>query len=303
LTREPESDKSKALLTEFPNVKLLNGSYTSEVGLRAAFVDQDVAYFNIDSFQTGEPQEYFWTFRAYEIAIQSGLKWFIFAGASEDRFVERGYIEKYRNSHNIVGSRLSRWLAAQPVDLLPWTIMTAGGVYAEMFRSLLKPFPHGDGVVFKVPMDRESIMPIIPVENYGKAVKWALKHPQECIGKFVSAAPFPLTFDQIAEATQQVSGKKTEFIPITVDEWMTNISSHINPEARLPWGASEDDPTTFTFRKSFGAWWSIWKDNREFPKRKDTVYLASFDIDSLKTLQDWMVSTNYDPLGPTSYYV
>jgi len=71
--------------------------------------------------------------------------------------------------------------------------MTAGGVYAEMFKSLLKPFPHRDGVVFKVPMDRESIMPIIPVENYGKAVKWALKHPQECIGKLISAAPFPLT--------------------------------------------------------------------------------------------------------------
>jgi hypothetical protein len=119
----------------------------------------------------------------------------------------------------------------------------------------------------------------------------------------VSAAPFPLTFDQIAEATQQVSGKKTEFIPITVDEWMTNISSHINPEARLPWGAPEDDPTTFTFRKSFGAWWNIWKDNREFPKREDTVYLASVDIDSLKTLKEWMVSTNYDPLGPASYYV
>ena len=123
-----------------------------------------------------------------------------------------------------------------------------------MFRSLLKPLPHGDKVVFKVPMEKESIMPIIPLENYGKAVKWALKHPQESIGKFILAAPFKLTFDQIAEATQQVSGRKTEFIPITVDEWMTNISSHINPEARLPWGASKDNPTTFTFRKSFGAW-------------------------------------------------
>jgi hypothetical protein len=303
LTRDPESDISKKLLMEFPNVKLLNGSYTSETGLHTAFADQDVAYFNIDSFQTGEPQEYFWTFRAYEIAIQSGLKWFIFAGATEGRFLEHGYAEKYRNSHNIVGSRLSSWLAAQPVDLLPWTIITAAGVYAEMFRSLLKPLPHGDGVAFKVPMDKESIMPIIPLENYGKAVKWALKHREESIGKVVLAAPFPLTFDQIAEATQKVSGKKAEFIQITVDEWMTNISSHINPEARLPWGASETDPTTFSFRKSFGAWWNLWKDNRIFPKRADTVYLDSGDIDSLKTLEDWMVLTSYNPLGPASYYV
>lgn len=292
-------------MAEFPNVKLLSGTYTSEAGLRTAFADQDVAYFNVDSFQTTEPQEYFWTFRAYEIAVQSGLEWFIYAGASEDRLVEHGYDEKYRNSHNIVGSRLSRWLAAQPVDLLPWTIVTAAGVYAEMFRSLLKPLPSGDGdgVVFKVPMDRESIMPIIPLENYGKAVKWVLKHPQQCIGKYVSAAPFPLTFDQIAQATQEVSGKKAGFIPITVDEWMTNMSAHINPEARLPWGASEEDPATFTFRKSFGAWWNIWKDNRRFPQRQDTIYLASVDIGSLKTVQEWMVSAKYDPLGPTSHYV
>jgi hypothetical protein len=302
LTREPESDKSKALLTEFPSVQILNGSYTSEDGLRTAFANQDVAYFNIDSFQTGEPQEYFWTFRAYEIAVQSGLKWFIFAGASEGRFLERRYAEKYRNSHNVVGSRLSGWLAAQPLDVLPWTIMTAAGVYAEMFRSLLKPLPDGDGVVFEVPMDKESIMPIIPLENYGKAVKWALEHPKECIGKIVSAAPFQLTFDQMAEATQQVSGKKTKFIPITVDEWMTNISAHIDPESRVPWGAPED-PTNFTFRKTFGAWWNIWRDNKEIPKREDTIYLSSADIGSLKTLQDWMVSAKYDPLGPATLYV
>lgn len=303
MTRDAESENSKALLKEFPNVKLLNGSYASEGGLRTAFADQDVAYFNIDSFQTGEPQEYFWTFRAYEIAVQTGLKWFIFAGNSEDRFIEHGYAEKYRNSHNITGARLSRWLASQSVEVLPWTIVTAGGVYAEMLRSLLKPLPSGDGVVFKVPMDRESIMPIIPLENYGKTVKWILKHSQESIGKYVLGAPFPLTFDQIADATQEVSGKRAEFVPITVDEWMTNISAHINPDGRLPWGASDVDPATFTFRKSFGAWWNIWKDNRKFPKREDTIYLDSGDIDSIETLQDWMTSTKYDPLGPATHYV
>lgn len=49
--------------------------YTTEEGLRATFANQDVVYFCMDSLSVGEPYEYFWTFRAYEIAVQSRLKW------------------------------------------------------------------------------------------------------------------------------------------------------------------------------------------------------------------------------------
>lgn len=68
------------------------------------------------------------------------------------------------------------------------------------------------------------------------------------------AGPFQLTFNQVADAFEQFTGKKTEFEPVTTDRWMDGISKYINPEDRLSHGISPDDATTFTFRKSFGAW-------------------------------------------------
>jgi hypothetical protein len=107
LTRNLTSDKSKALLTNFPNINLLEGSYETESGLRTAFAGQDITYFNVDSFSTGEPLEYFWTFRAYEIAVQSGLKWFIYASTSGDHIDNHGFAEKYRSTHKVVAARLA----------------------------------------------------------------------------------------------------------------------------------------------------------------------------------------------------
>lgn len=66
LTRNVSDPRACALAATYKNVHLIEGSYTSESGLRAAFKDQDACYFNIDSFGIGEPLEYFWTFRAYE---------------------------------------------------------------------------------------------------------------------------------------------------------------------------------------------------------------------------------------------
>ena len=283
------------MLSEFPTISLLQGSYTTEAGLRTALADQDVVYFNIDSFNIGEPFEYFWTFRAYEIAVQSKVKLFLYSGSSPtDKFTAHGLAEEYRNSHNVVASRLTGWLTAQPQDRLPWSIIT-GGVYAEMLNRLLKPVPREDGYIFELPMEKESVMPLIPLDNYGEAVKWALEHPKESIGKFVSANPFLLTFDQIAAAVEEFTGKKTRFQPIALDDWMERISQYIDPEGRLPRGASPDDATTFTFRKSFGAWWNLWRHNRIADTKDVSKWADVSQVFKYKTLQHWMGAVQYNP--------
>ncbi|KAF2093722.1 NAD(P)-binding protein [Rhizodiscina lignyota] len=291
LTRDPNSAKAQALVSEFPNVKLLEGSYTTEAGLRTAFADQDVTYFNIDTFTVGEGLEYFWTFRAYEIAIQSGLKWFIYPG-SPHRFEDYGFAEKHRNSHNVVASRLSDWLATQPVEQLPWTI-TYGGIYVEMLSRLLRPHKEGDKVVFKAPMDNDSVVPLIPLDAYGEHIKWALRHPNESIGKRLSAGPYEVTYPQIADAFQKASGKKAEFASVSIDDWMTSISPFVDVEKNFPRGAPDSDPTTFKFRKSFTGWWNMWRDNRKDPLNEDTRWAEEDYPSRPNTLQDWMMQTKY----------
>jgi uncharacterized protein YbjT (DUF2867 family) len=66
LTRNASSLRTRALINACPNVRLIIGSYTTESGLRAALINQDACYFNIDTLSIGEAQEYFWTFRGYE---------------------------------------------------------------------------------------------------------------------------------------------------------------------------------------------------------------------------------------------
>jgi hypothetical protein len=295
LTRDPSSAKSLTFKIKFPQVNLLKGSYTTEAGLRTALENQDVVYFNMDSFSVGEPQEYFWTFRAYEIAVQSGVKWFIYSGARENKSLY-GLQEKYRNSHNIVAGRLSGWLMSQPLERLPWTIIT-GGIYVEMLGSMLKPVRVGDSntLTFRAPVDHESVLPLIPLEMYGFKVQSVLENPKESFGQTLSAgAPiFQVTYPQITAALESVVKEPVRFESISIAEWMENINEYIDPEGLLPRGASADDPTTFTFRKTFSAWWNIWRDNRASLIASDLEWADDVYPDRPKNLKEWMEKVGY----------
>ncbi|KIW17360.1 hypothetical protein PV08_04553 [Exophiala spinifera] len=292
LTRDNKSKNATEIATLY-GVKLVQGSYTTEEGLRAAFNEQDVAYVNFDSFGIGEPAEYFWTFRAYEIAIQSGLKLFIYPGAP-DRYAQHNFVEDYRNSHNIVAARLSNWLTNQPTERLPWTILT-GGVYASMLNSILRPIKDDDGVTFAVPMAEDSVIPLIPLENYGLRIKWILENAEEAVGKFVSAAPYHVTFPEIAKAFEKVNGIKASFRPITVEQWIEGASAFIDVDKTLPRGSTSEDPTTFTFRKSFSAWWRLWRDSVEDQERNKEArrWISAYHPSSPKNIEEWMTVTRY----------
>jgi hypothetical protein len=275
-------------------VELIEGSYTTEGGLRAAFDNQDVCYFNIDSFNVGEPQEYFWTFRAYEIAIQSKLKWFILSGTSTDRLADHGFAEEYRNSHNVVAARLSAWLTSQPVERLPWSVVS-GGVYAEMLTSLLRPAKDELGVRFGSPVRATSVIPLIPLEMYGIRVRWMLEHPEESIGRSMSAAPYHVTFPEIAKAFSRIHGVPARFDPLTIDEWMSRAAASIPVDNTLPRGSSKDDPTTFTFRKSFTAWWNLWRDSAEntVEAKKAAQWADEYYPERPKDIEAWMIRSGY----------
>ncbi|KAJ9614231.1 hypothetical protein H2200_002367 [Cladophialophora chaetospira] len=293
LTRDPGSQKAIEVRNKY-DVRLIAGSYATEGGLRTAFKDQDVCYFNIDSFAVGEPQEYFWTFRAYEIAIQSQLKLFIYTGSGRDRLADHGFAEAYRNSHNVVSSRLSQWLATQSVERLPWSIVH-GGVYAEMLNTLLRPVKDEQGIRFAPPVNKDSVIPLIPLEMYGIRVRWILENPEKSIGKRLSAASFHVTFPEIAAAFSKVNSVAARFEPSTIDEWMSKASASIPVDDTLPRGSSKDDPTTFTFRKSFTAWWNLWRDSLEDMKEAEEAdrWADEYYPERLKTIEEWMRMSNY----------
>ena len=77
LTRDASSPRAQALLA-LGNVSILEGSFADEAVLREGFRGCDGAYVNIDGFNTGEKTETYWAIRSYEIAIEEGIKFFVY---------------------------------------------------------------------------------------------------------------------------------------------------------------------------------------------------------------------------------
>lgn len=285
-------------LARLPNVTVIEASYESEEGLRASFEGQDACFFLINTFAIREPDEYFWTIRAYEIAAQSGLKLFVYSGA-RNRLREQGYQEAYRNSHNVVKAHLSDWLEKQNAEVLPWCVVY-GGVYAEMLGSVLRPMKQGEDYIFAAPVHDNSIIPLMPLENYGTTVEWVLNHPEKSAGRFIDAGAIPSSWPEIVAAFTKVTGKGARFQPLSQEEWFAGAAKGGVPvDAAMPATARADDPATFTFRKTFGAWWNMWRDNTkeiELPERSMKEVPGR-----ISTLEEWMRMTDYqgEPAEPT----
>lgn len=288
-TRDVTSNSAQDI-AKLPNVTLIEANYESEEGLRTSFAGQDACYFIINTFAIREPDEYFWTIRAYEIAAQCGLKMFIYSGA-RNCLREQGYQEAYRNSHNVVKAHLSDWLERQDAKVLPWCNVY-GGVYAEMLGSVLRPIKQGDDYMFAAPMHENSIIPLMPLANYGTTVEWVLENPEKSAGRFMDAGAIPSSWPEIVAAFVKVTGKKARFQPLSQEEWFAGAAkSGVPVDAAMPASARADDPAVFTFRKTFGAWWNMWRDNTretELPGRSMVEVPGR-----ISSLEQWMRETGY----------
>lgn len=225
--------------------------------------------------------------------MQSHLKLFVLPGGP-DRLKQHGYEEKYRNSHGTVSARVSEWLAHQPLEVLPWVI-TNGGVYAEMLGSLLLPRKRDDGVFEFVAPIGEGSIPFVPLESYGTLARWVFENPEKSVGKTISWPPWFTSYPDLVNAFEGATGKKAIWTDVTQEQWFEGISAYVDPEDMLPKGSSRDDPTAVSFRKTFGAWWNLWKDNiRNLEKEKENeAWADEVDPQRLKSLEDWMRKSGY----------
>lgn len=163
-------------------------------------------------------------------------------------------------------------------------------------RSLLCPLKQDDTYVFAAPVHESSVIPLTPLENYGTTAAWIFQNPTKAKGRMIDAGAIPSTWPQIVDAFKETTGKEARFIPVTQDQWFAGaVSKGIDPEAKLPRGVQQDDPATFTFRKTFGAWWNIWRDNtREYEHKIRSGEHAEPGVQGrISTLEEWMEKTEY----------
>lgn len=97
LTRDANSARSKLLLS-LGNVEAQEGSFASEADLRKGFRGAQYAFVNIDGFNSGEKTEMFWAIRSYELALEEGIKFFVY-GNLDYVYKKSGFDPKFRTGH------------------------------------------------------------------------------------------------------------------------------------------------------------------------------------------------------------
>jgi len=70
----------------------------SEEHLREAMANVDGVFFLANGFSIGEKAEIFWSMRAYEIAVESGVKLFVFSNL-DYALKKGGFDKKFRCAH------------------------------------------------------------------------------------------------------------------------------------------------------------------------------------------------------------
>jgi hypothetical protein len=97
LTRDLNSKRAKDLVA-LGNVELMEGTFANQDTLRKGFEGCDGAFINIDGFNSGEKTEIYWGIRAYELAIEAGLKFYVW-GNLDFGYKKGGYNPIFRTGH------------------------------------------------------------------------------------------------------------------------------------------------------------------------------------------------------------
>jgi NmrA-like family len=112
LTRDKQSRRAKELAALGSGVTFLEGSLANEAILREGFTGSEIAFVNIDGFNTGEKAEIYWGIRSYELALECGVKFFIW-GNLDYGYKKSGYKPQFRTGHYDGKGRVGEWILEQ----------------------------------------------------------------------------------------------------------------------------------------------------------------------------------------------
>ena len=76
-------------------MELVEGTFADETDLRNGYRGCDGAFVNIDGFNCGEKNETYWAIRVYELAIEEGIKFFVY-GNLDYSLKKSGYDRRFR---------------------------------------------------------------------------------------------------------------------------------------------------------------------------------------------------------------
>ena len=292
LTRDPTSARSKTLKA-LGDVELVKGTFANEETLHHGFRGCQYAFVNIDGFNSGEKTEMYWAIRAYEIALEEGVKFFVY-GNLDYAYKKSGYDPRCRTGHYDGKGRIGEWILQQTKDngrRMGAALFTTGP-YIEMAISaatIMTPAIEDGVVVWRVPLG-DGAVPHVALDDCAYYVRWLFDHQDESNGMDLEVAIDHVTYHDVAAAFTKVTGKPAKYIDLSLDDYWKH-----GPVARIPHGtpagynAAAGDPATMSFRDNFTGFWNVWRlsgGNRGVVKR-DYALLDRIHPNRIRTVEQW----------------
>jgi hypothetical protein len=293
LSRDATSRRAKSLLA-LGNVEIVEGTFADDATLREGFRGCDGAYINIDGFNTGEKTEMYWAIRSYEIAIEEGIKFFVY-GNLDYALKKSGYDSKFRTGHYDGKGRIGEWILFQNQvnkDRMGAALFTTGP-YMEMAISAMTPMTPSveEGVViWRVPLGKGAV-PHVALEDCGYYARWLFDNPERSNGMNLEVAIEHVDYNKLASAFEKVTGHPARYIDTELEVYW---SGPLEKAAELPAGYNADlkDKSTMSFRDNFTGFWNTWKHGII---QRDYALLDEIHPNRIKSVEEWL--RHEDQLG------
>ncbi|KAL3489237.1 NAD(P)-binding protein [Aspergillus germanicus] len=293
LTRDTSSHRAQELLA-LGNVELVSGTFANESDLRNGYRGCDGAFVNIDGFNTGEKTETYWAIRAYELALEEGIEFFVY-GNLDYGYQLGGYDPKFRCGHYDGKGRIGEWVLFQNAKnqgRMRAALFTTGP-YIDMAigqRTPMTPYVDQDGVVtWAVPLGHGAV-PHVCLQDCGVYVRWLLENPEEANGMNLEVAIEHVAYEELAHAFEKVSGHPARFVDVDLDTyWGSKRGVAPGGDRITGYNADAKDPAAMTNRQNFTGFWNLWKhsgDNRGVVRR-DYALLDRIHPNRVRSVEEW----------------
>ncbi|KAK3900310.1 hypothetical protein C8A05DRAFT_17366 [Staphylotrichum tortipilum] len=286
LTRNPKSSRARQL-ADLGDVEFVEGTFANEDDLRKGFSGCWGAFVNIDGFNCGEKTETYWTIRAYELAIETGIKFFVF-GNLDYVYKKSGYDPKFRCGHYDGKGRMAEWMLGQRGDSDMGVSIFTTGPYIEMTvssKTIMTPRVLDGVVTWMVPLG-DGAVPHVSLDDCEHYVRWLFDHPERSDGMNLEVAIDHIPYADLAAAFQKVTGKPAQYIDTPMSSYFDHLPISHEPAG---YNADPNDPATMTFRENFTGFWTMWRNsggNKGVIKR-DYALLDEIHPNRIRTAEDF----------------
>ena len=210
----------------------------------------------IDGFNSGEKTEMFWTIRAYELAIEAGVKFYIH-GNLDYVYNNPGFDPKFRTGHYDGKGRIAEWILQQTKDnrhRMGAAAFTTGP-YIEMTisaQTIFTPKIEDGTATWRLPLgENGGGVLLVALDDCEYYVRWMFDNTERINGQDLEVAIDNVSFHDLARGFENVTGHPARYIDTSLDEFWTK--GLLAAAAKMPSGYNSDpkDPAFMTFEQNF----------------------------------------------------